>query len=91
VIEQSARRRVLRRLALTVQRTRNVPRQTAGRKSAKNPGNAMYIIREISLRVFNMEGSANWFYSVVYSREISSHPKESLFFVILHKKKGRAP
>jgi hypothetical protein len=35
----------------------------------KNTGNAMYIICEISLRVFYMDGSVNWFYSVGPERQ----------------------
>jgi hypothetical protein len=35
-----------------------------GMEIGQNTGNAMLIIREISLRVFYMDGSVNWFYSV---------------------------
>jgi hypothetical protein len=59
------RNRRFRRPAHTVPKTRKVPRQTSEKKSAKNTEYAMYLIRETILRVFNLDGSLYWFYSVV--------------------------
>jgi hypothetical protein len=62
MIKQSARHRVLRLPAYIGPKTRNVP-DLGMEIGKKTKGNALYIIREIILRVFNMSGSVNWFYS----------------------------